>query len=79
MAARRRRVAAWPPHRGRLTDRLIERGRIDARILAAGVSFIIAAALLASALLTSNVIVALPLLLLGFAMMSAPNTPLAGL
>ena len=61
---------------GRLADRLIERGRIDARILVAGVSFIIAAALLAPALLTSNVLVALPLLLLGFAMMSAPNPPL---
>ncbi len=61
---------------GRLADRLIERGRIDARILVAGVSFIIAPALLAPALLTSNVVVALPLLLLGFAMMSAPNPPL---
>ena len=61
---------------GRLADRLIERGRVDARILVAGISFIIAAALLAPALLTSNMLVALPLLLLGFAMMSAPNPPL---
>ena len=61
---------------GRLADRLIERGRIDARILVAGVSFIIAPALLAPALLTSNLVVALPLLLLGFAVMSAPNPPL---
>ncbi len=61
---------------GRLADKMIERGRIGARILVAGVSFIIAAVLLAPALLTSNILVAVPLLLLGFAMMSAPNPPL---
>jgi MFS family permease len=61
---------------GRVADRLIERGRIDARIIVAGISFILAAALLAPALLSTNFLVSLPLLLLGFAALSAPNPPL---
>jgi MFS family permease len=61
---------------GRVADRLIERGRIDARIIVAGVSFIVAAALLVPALLSTSLVVAMPLFLLGFAAMSAPNPPL---
>ena len=61
---------------GRLADRWIERGRIDARIVVAGVAFIVSAALFVPALLSTSFIVSLPLLFLGLAALSAPNPPL---
>ncbi len=61
---------------GRLADRWIERGRIDARIVVAGVAFILSAALFVPALLSTSFIVSLPMLFLGLAALSAPNPPL---
>jgi predicted MFS family arabinose efflux permease len=61
---------------GRLADRLIVRGRIDARVVVAGVAFIVSAALFVPALLSTSFLVSLPLLFLGLAAMSAPNPPL---
>ena len=61
---------------GRLADRLIRRGHVSARIVVAGVSFILAAALMVPALLTTRLVVALPLLLVALAALSAPNPPL---
>jgi predicted MFS family arabinose efflux permease len=61
---------------GRLADRLIVRGRIDARVVVAGVAFIVSAALFVPALLSTSLLVSLPLLFLGLAAMSAPNPPL---
>ncbi len=61
---------------GRLADWLIRRGRVNARIVVAGIAFIVAAVLLVPALLTTNVLAALGLLLLAFAALAAPNPPL---
>lgn len=61
---------------GRLADRLIRRGRVNARIVVAGVAFIVAAALLVPALLTTSLLAALGLFLLAFAALAAPNPPL---
>lgn len=61
---------------GHLADWLIGRGHIDARIVVAGVSFVLAAALLAPGLLITNLAVAVPILLLALAALSAPNPPL---
>jgi MFS family permease len=61
---------------GRLADRWIERGRIDARIVVSGVAFIVAAVLFVPALLSTSLLVSLPLLFLGLAALSAPNPPL---
>ena len=61
---------------GRLADRWIERGRIDARIVVAGVTFILAAMLFVPALLSTSLLVSLPFLFLGLAALSAPNPPL---
>ncbi len=61
---------------GHLADWLIGRGHIDARIVVAGVSFIVAAVLLVPALLSTRLIVAAPLLFVALAALSAPNPPL---
>ena len=61
---------------GRLADWLIGRGRVDARIVVAGVAFILSAALFVPALLTTRFIIALPLLMLAVAALSARNPPL---
>jgi predicted MFS family arabinose efflux permease len=61
---------------GRLADWLLGRGRIDARIVVAGASFILAAALLIPALLTTRLVFAIPLLIAALAALSAPNPPL---
>jgi MFS family permease len=61
---------------GRLADRLIRRGHINARIVVAGVAFIVAAALLVPALVTTNLLAALGLFLVAFAALAAPNPPL---
>jgi predicted MFS family arabinose efflux permease len=61
---------------GRIADRLVRRGHINARIIVAGVSFIIAAGLLAPALLTTHVIAGLLFFLFAFAALAATNPPL---
>jgi MFS family permease len=61
---------------GRIADRLVRRGHIDARIVVAGVSFIIAAGLLAPALLTTHVLAGLLFFLFAFAALAATNPPL---
>jgi MFS family permease len=61
---------------GRLADKLIQRGRIDARVLVGAVSYLAAAAFLAPALLLTAIPVALPLLMAAGAALAAPNPPL---
>ena len=61
---------------GRLADWLIRRGHVEARITVAGVAFVLAALALAPALLTTRFLYAVPLFLLGFALLAAPNPPL---
>ena len=61
---------------GRLADKLIQRSRINARVLVGAVSYLAAAALLAPALLLTIVPVALPLLMAAGAALSAPNPPI---
>jgi MFS family permease len=61
---------------GRLADKLIQRGRIDARILVGAVSYLAATALLAPALSLGVLSAVLPLLTVSAAALSAPNPPL---
>jgi MFS family permease len=61
---------------GRMADRLIRRGRIDARIVVGAAGYITAAALLLTPLLLRNVMLSLPLLILAAAAIAAPNPPL---
>jgi MFS family permease len=61
---------------GRLADRMIRRGRLDARVLVPAVCYIAAAVLLLPTLLLSAVTVAVPLLMLAGAALSSPNPPL---
>jgi MFS family permease len=61
---------------GRLADKLIQRGRVDARVLVGAVSYLAATGLLAPALLLGTVPVVLPLLIASAAALSAPNPPL---
>jgi predicted MFS family arabinose efflux permease len=61
---------------GRLADKWIRRGRIDARIIVSGVSFIVAACLLAPALLTTSFVAGVILFELAFAALAATNPPI---
>lgn len=61
---------------GRLADRLIRRGYINARVVVSGISFLVAAALLAPALVTTSLPAALGLFLLAFAALAATNPPI---
>jgi MFS family permease len=61
---------------GRLADKLIQRGRVDARVLVGAISYLAAAALLAPALLLGVLWAVLPLLTISAAALSAPNPPL---
>jgi predicted MFS family arabinose efflux permease len=61
---------------GRLADRLIARGTVNARILVGAVVYLAAAALLVPALLLSTLVVVVPLLVLAAAALAAPNPPL---
>jgi MFS family permease len=61
---------------GRLADRLIRRGRIDARVLVGAVSYLAASVFLAPALLLGSLPVVLPLLVVSAATLAAPNPPL---
>jgi predicted MFS family arabinose efflux permease len=60
---------------GRHTDSLIERGKVDARLLVGGLGFLAAAVVFVPALLTSSLLLALPLLLVASFALSTPNPP----
>jgi predicted MFS family arabinose efflux permease len=61
---------------GRISDRLLERGRVDARVVTAAVAFIVAAVVLLPALVVRSLAVAAPLMLIGAAALAFPNPPL---
>ncbi len=61
---------------GRLADGLVRRGRVDARIVVAAIGYLVAAALVLPALLSTSLVVSLPLLIVAAAAISAPNPPL---
>ena len=61
---------------GRLADRLIARGQLDARVLIGALGFFGAAAALLGALLVPMLAIAAPLLVLAGASLAAPNPPL---
>jgi predicted MFS family arabinose efflux permease len=60
---------------GRIGDRLLARGRIDARLSVGAAGYLLAVVCLAPALLTTSLLVALPLVLAGAAALAAPNSP----
>lgn len=61
---------------GRVADRLLRRGHIRARVLVPAVCLLALAPVLAPAIATTSVAVALPLLILGAFLLGAPNPPL---
>lgn len=61
---------------GRIADRLIVRGRLDARILVGAVAYLFAVLCLLPVLATTSLLLAVPLLMLAGAGLSAPNPPL---
>lgn len=61
---------------GRISDWLIRRGRVDARIVVAAVSYFVAVALFIPTLLTTSLAIGLPLVILAGAAIGAPNPPL---
>ncbi|UNS96341.1 MFS transporter [Streptomyces tubbatahanensis] len=61
---------------GRAADRLLERGRVEARVLVPTVCLLAVPLLVAPALHTTSLAVALPLLLCGTAFLGAVNPPL---
>lgn len=60
---------------GRSADRLLARGRLNARLVVAAVGYLTAAAIFVPAFLTTSLAIALPLALLAAAALSAPNSP----
>ena len=60
---------------GRLADRMLAGGRLDARILVGAVAYVAAAVVILPALLLTSALLAAPLLLLGAAALGAPNPP----
>lgn len=58
---------------GRLSDSMLRRGRYDSRLLVGVVGFVAAAIVLAPALATSSLAVALPLFVVAGGLVSAPN------
>jgi MFS family permease len=61
---------------GRVADRLIRRGRLGARVLLPAIFYIAAALVLVPALLVNTLLLAIPLLMLAGAGLSAPNPAL---
>jgi MFS family permease len=61
---------------GRFADRLLRRGHVRARVLVPAVCLLALAPVLAPAIATPTVAIALPLLLLGAFLLGAPNPPL---
>lgn len=61
---------------GRLADRLMRRGRVDARPLVAGVAYIACAVVFVPGFLTSSLGLAIPAFLVAAALLGASNPPL---
>jgi MFS family permease len=61
---------------GRLSDRMLGRGRLEARILVAVLGYVAAGVVLVPSLLVTSLAIAFPLYLLGAAAFSAPNPAL---
>jgi predicted MFS family arabinose efflux permease len=61
---------------GRTADRLLELGHLDARLVVGGVGYLAAAALMLPGLLSTTLLLSLPLLMLAAAALAAPNPPL---
>lgn len=61
---------------GRVTDRLIRRGRLNARIIVGAVCYLAASVVLIPGLVVRTLTIAFPFLVLGAAGFSAPNPPL---
>ena len=61
---------------GRVADRLLRRGHIRARVLVPAVCMLALTPVLAPAIATTSVAIALPLLILGAFLLGAPNPPL---
>lgn len=61
---------------GRVADRLLRRGHIRARVLVPAVCLLALIPVLAPAIITTSVPVALPLLIIGAFLLGAPNPPL---
>ncbi len=61
---------------GRIADRLIGSGRLDARLLVAGVCFVVAAVLFAPAFASVTIAVSLPVFIVGGAFFGATNPSL---
>lgn len=61
---------------GRVADRLMERGRVDGRIVVPTAAYVAAALVLAPAIASSTLVVAAPLFVLGGLGLSAVNPPL---
>lgn len=61
---------------GQLTDRLIRRGHLDARLLVAGVTFIAVVLVLLPGLWTTKVVISVPLFVMAGALLGARNPPL---
>lgn len=61
---------------GRLADRMLRRGRPNARVAAGAFGYVAAAALFAPGLLSPWLVVSMPLFVLGGAALAAPDSPL---
>ncbi|MGH9102213.1 MAG: MFS transporter, partial [Acidimicrobiales bacterium] len=61
---------------GRLADRLIGRGHIDARVVVGAAGYVVAAVLFLPAILTTSLAIAVPVLVLAAAAVAAPNPAL---
>ncbi|PZS37654.1 MAG: MFS transporter, partial [Pseudonocardiales bacterium] len=61
---------------GRISDRLLRRGHVNARILVPAICLLAIAPVLAPAIATTSVVLALPLLTFGAVLLGAPNPPL---
>jgi MFS family permease len=61
---------------GRVADRMLGRGRLDARIVVGAVCYFAATACLVPVVATTSLAIAIPLLMLAGAGLSAPNPPL---
>ena len=61
---------------GRVADRLLRRGHVRARVLVPAVCMLALTPVLAPAIATTSVAIALPLLILGAFLLGAPNPPL---
>jgi MFS family permease len=61
---------------GRISERLLDRGRIDARIIVPGLALLIAAVFLGPGVVIGNAYIGIPLLTLGFGALAAANPPI---